>query len=148
MSSSAYTPLDRSTGYRSEVSGKRSSPSPEVTTAEAKHDVQPHYVCNKAFTALLVLISILLLIAAVATIALKSLTLAPDILGYVSSNTRHNEYCGVNPASRLTRLERARTIEKVVVRIGDVKGDSEVGHIAFATGDEEIRLLRRNKLCD
>jgi len=105
------------------------------------------YICNRTFACLLFLISCLLLVEALASILLKSLTLSPDFLGYVSSFTRDNPYLHVGEASHMDGLERSRALQSLRVAIKDVNSGAEVGHIAFAEADE-ARGLRKERLYD
>jgi hypothetical protein len=114
----------------------------QVTRFDSKE-----YHSNKAFAGILFIISFLLLCQAVASVALMMMTLAPDILGYVSSFTRDNPYLGVSGASHLDGLERARALQALHVTIGDVNVGSDVGHIAL-TASENVQRLRKQKLYD
>lgn len=105
------------------------------------------YHVNMGFATVLVIISFLLLVQAVASVVFRSLTLAPDILGYVSSFTRDNPYLEPNGASHFDGLERARSLQSLRITIGDVNPGSDVGHIAL-TASEGVQRLRKNKLYD
>lgn len=105
------------------------------------------YHSNKAFGGILFIISFLLLCEAVASVALRITTLAPDILGYVSSFTRDNPYLGASGASHLDGLERARALQALMVTIGDVNVGSEIGHITL-TASENVQRLKKQRLYD
>ena len=105
------------------------------------------YHSNKAFGGILFIISFLLLCEAVASVALRITTLAPDILGYVSSLTRDNPYVGVSGASHLDGLERARALQALMVTLGDVNVGAEIGHITL-TASENVQRLKKQRLYD
>lgn len=67
-------------------------------------------------------------------------TVAPDILGFVSSLTRDNRYFAPLPPgdSLLDGEQRARKLRNMKVQIQDVRPDSDVGHIAFARADMSL----------
>lgn len=89
----------------------------------------------KWFSVLLVS-SIILQIAAYTGLVLKYITLAPDILGYVSSLTLLNPYIPVpTGGTTLDGLERAALLHNIKIRIGDVCGNEPVGAIAVAKAD-------------
>ncbi|KAH7385587.1 hypothetical protein DE146DRAFT_212907 [Phaeosphaeria sp. MPI-PUGE-AT-0046c] len=90
------------------------------------------YVCNITFAILTIVISLLLFAAAATSAILGSITKAPDILGYVSTLARDDPYFGTTVPSHQSGLEAARTLRDVRVIIGDVRKESDVGHIAFA----------------
>jgi hypothetical protein len=105
------------------------------------------YVCNRTFASILFIIPLVLLIAALLSIVLKSLILAPDILGFVSSSTGNNPLIGeMMKASYLGGLEKARLLKDVEVRIGDVEVGKEVGRVVFATRKMEMDRLRKRRL--
>lgn len=110
------------------------------------------YLCHWRYAALLFLISLILLIAALTSLVLRAMTLAPDILGCVSTCTRDNPYVALGTLSEqpshLNGLARARALRDLRVMIGDVNGESEVGHIAFADMRREPERLRRKRLYD
>ncbi|GIK06734.1 hypothetical protein Aspvir_002384 [Aspergillus viridinutans] len=80
--------------------------------------------------------AILLQFCAVAALSLKSMTIAPDILGYVSSMTRENPHIPLPPGgSSYSGPERARLLRDLKVQILDVQGYNDTGHIALASRD-------------
>ncbi|TVY35165.1 hypothetical protein LSUB1_G007567 [Lachnellula subtilissima] len=105
------------------------------------------YHSNKAFGGILFIISFLLLCEAVASVVLRINTLAPDILGYVSSLTRDNPYVGASGASHLDGLERARALQALIVTLGDVNVGAEIGHITL-TASENVQRLKKQRLYD
>ncbi|KAI9794778.1 MAG: hypothetical protein M1816_002906 [Peltula sp. TS41687] len=107
-----------------------------LTSARAARPNGDKYHCNWTWVFIFLLTSAVLQLAALGGLVLKYLTLAPDILGYVSSYTRDNPHAAVFPGgSHLDGPERARKLKNVVVRLADVRGDADVGHIAFAVKD-------------
>jgi hypothetical protein len=74
-----------------------------------------------------------------------SITLAPDIFGYVSSCTRDNPYFTDGEPSYLSGLERAKAMRNVRVIIGEVGEVPVPGHIAFAT-TVDARPLQKGRL--
>lgn len=105
------------------------------------------YNCNVTFASILLVISALLLLASIATFVLLFCTLAPDILGFVSSCTRDNPFASVDQASHLDGLERTRDLTEMYVTIGDVHGEQEIGHIAFAA-KAKAQQLHKGRLYD
>lgn len=110
------------------------------------------YSCRWRYAALLSIISSILLVAAVTSLILKSLTLAPDILGFVSTYTRDNPNVVLgtlsDQPSYLDGLARARALRELRVMIGDVNGESEVGHVAFADMRREPQRLTSTRFYD
>lgn len=124
-----------------------------TTQAHVLQSERQMYVCHWTYVALLIITSLVLLAAGLATLILKHMTLAPDIFGYASSCIRDNPYAMLGPdadggASHKDGLEQARVLRRVRVMIGDVNGESEVGHIAFATMRAEPQRLRKHRQYD
>lgn len=68
------------------------------------------------------------------------------MFGFVTSMTYENPYMKIpNGGSTLDAMERARLLKDVEVYVGDVQGDEDVGHIAFAAGSP-LRTLERGRL--
>lgn len=99
------------------------------------HDTNK-YVCNIAFAVLTISISLLMFLVAAASALLRSVTRAPDILGYVSALARDDPHFAIPVSSYHSGLESARALRDVRVMIGDVRNDDEVGHIAFAASND------------
>lgn len=78
---------------------------------------------------------VLLFSAAVAGIALKTLTPTPDVLGYVSSLTRDNPYVEVpKGGSTLDGIERSLMLKDLQLQLGDVAPETDrAGHIALGS---------------
>lgn len=119
-------------------SGYYSSPAfyPMYTnsTITVYHDI---YLCNYLWLTMLLASSIVLLVLGILGIALERKCRAPDIMGYVSSQTYDNPYMSLPPGgSAMDAMERARLLRDVRVKIGDAKHMEDVGHVVFATLDE------------
>ncbi|KAK4986133.1 hypothetical protein LTR50_005505 [Elasticomyces elasticus] len=107
-------------------------------TAMRTHQV---YVCNFVWLALLLISTSVLLTIGIVGIVMKERTLAPDMMGYVASMTYENPYVKVpDGGAAIDAMDRARSLKNLRVRIGDVEGKSEVGHIAFTAGIQTRRL--------
>ncbi|KAL4922418.1 hypothetical protein BDW62DRAFT_197093 [Aspergillus aurantiobrunneus] len=92
------------------------------------------YRTNPAWVAVFLVATIFLQLSAFAGLLMRSVTVAPDILGSVSSLTRDNPHFPL-PAggSTLSGLERARRLRDLRVQIADVGKDGEAGHIALVS---------------
>ena len=102
-----------------------------VATLTSIH-LQAKYSVNRWHAALLITISFLLLICALASMVLARITRAPDVLGYVSTMTRDNEFAGVpEGGSALDGAQRTRLLGGLKVQLGDVRPEEEVGWIAL-----------------
>lgn len=91
------------------------------------------YVSSRLWIGLLLVITAVLQLCAVAGFYLKYTATAPDILGYVSTLTRDNPFTPMVPegGNSLSGLERARLLSDLPVQIGDVNWQEDMGHIAF-----------------
>lgn len=99
------------------------------------------YECDMLFAGLLLAISCLLFIAGLASLVLMLVTIAPDILGYVSSYTRDNPFAGAEKqASHLEGPERSKALREMSVTLGDVKGQEDTGYIALAATERTVPL--------
>lgn len=97
----------------------------------------------------LLVTSLFLLIAAIATIGLDCVTIAPDIFGFASSATRDNFYLPeYGERSYLDGFQRARALGDVQFRIGDAKPRAAVGYIALMTDLGAPKMLRRERKYD
>ncbi|KAK7217916.1 hypothetical protein V2G26_005919 [Clonostachys chloroleuca] len=105
------------------------------------------YQCNMIFATILIVISGLLVLASLATIALMNATRVPDILGYISSFTRDNPYATFEQASHIDGLERVRELREMNMTVGDVNPRGDIGHIAFAA-TVEVHRLKEDRLYD
>ena len=79
---------------------------------------------------------------------LSKITKAPDVLGYVSTMTRDNEYVRVpEGGSTLDGMQRARYLARMKVQLANVRPEDEAGLIALRSlggGDDANtgRLMR------
>lgn len=102
-----------------------------ATTASITH-LRPVYVSSHSWATILLIASLLLFICAIYGTILKYQTVAPDVLGYVSSLTRDNPYVPLpGGGTALDGLERARLLKNMKVRLQDVTPGDPQGHIAL-----------------
>lgn len=97
-------------------------------------DTREIYIADRRWCAILLIISSILQVLAVAGLLLRAWTAGPDILGFASSMMRDNPYfpgsvnsCG----SALGGADRARLCRDVRVQIADVQPEEERGYIVF-----------------
>lgn len=107
-----------------------------------------HYVVHKAFAGITMGLSLALCLAALVSLVLGVIIKAPDILGFVSTSARDNPYVQEHVPSRSDGLQAARALRDVRMRIGDVNGLGEVGHVAFTTMGEGAGKLSRKRMYD
>ncbi|KAK2787597.1 hypothetical protein FQN53_005047 [Emmonsiellopsis sp. PD_33] len=103
------------------------------------------YICHRAWLGVFLTICIVLQIMALGAVVLKRLTLAPDILGYVSSYTRDNPHTPVPGGTFQDGLARSRLLKDVRVMLGDVRSAEQVGHISFVAQGEHAAISRLKK---
>ncbi|KAF3040303.1 hypothetical protein E8E12_006936 [Didymella heteroderae] len=116
-----------------------------TTTATSKSTTQI-FACNFAWVALLLASSIIILITGLVAVVLKRRTLGPEMFGFVASMTYENPWLNLpTGGTMLDSMERARLLKDIEVQIGDVRGNEEIGHIAFAAG-VPLRKLERGRL--
>ena len=122
------------------------------TTASVK-EITPlaQYVVSIWQAALLIVITFMLVICAITSMILSKITKAPDVLGYVSTMTRDNEYVRVpEGGSTLDGMQRARYLAHMKVQLADMRPEDEAGLIALRNpggGDEaNTGRLIRNRL--
>ncbi|CAH0025480.1 unnamed protein product [Clonostachys rhizophaga] len=91
------------------------------------------YRTDKAWTALHLGTSFVLLILAGLGLALRLLIKGPDVIGYASSMTRDNTYIPLlqDSGSVLHGPTRARLLKDLRVQLADVRPESNAGYIAF-----------------
>lgn len=106
------------------------------------------YVVHKAFAGITMGLSLALCLAALVSLVLGVIIKAPDILGFVSTSARDNPYVPEHVPSRADGLQAARALRDVRMRIGDVNGLGEVGHVAFTTIEQESGKLSRKRMYD
>lgn len=123
------------------------------TTVIEQHSV---YKANYVWITVLLVTSMILLVCTLASLLLRLITIAPDILGYVSSLTRDSPYFETlqSGGSVLSGEERARKLRDVKVQIADVNPEAKVGHVAFVKAEtlqgekQEYARLRRGRNYD
>jgi hypothetical protein len=102
-----------------------------TTTANISNEVQLYH-SERIYIGILLTLTTLLQICAVVGLVLKYMATAPDVLGYVSTQTRDNQHVEVPIGGNvLDGLERARLLGGMKVQIGDVRWEGKEGHIAF-----------------
>lgn len=116
-----------------------------ATTNSTVSKTHAIFVCNFAWLGLLFAAAATIFTTGVASLVLKWKTLGPEMFGFVTSMTYENRYVKIpNGGSMLNGMERARLLKDVEFCVGDVKGESDVGHIAFAAG-VPLRKLERGR---
>lgn len=104
------------------------------------------YRVNWKWFGVLLSCSLVLLSAAYAGMALKYLSIAPDIIGYASSLTMLSPYVPTpTGGTTLHGLERTALLHDLPVRLGDVCPDEPVGAIALAANDGRVVRLDRSR---
>jgi len=118
-----------------------------TTTIQGRRFDGEQYICNIPFAIIVIFISCFLFLAANVSTILGIITTAPDILGYVSTAARDNPYFeGYAIPSHFDGMEATRYLRDVRVMIGDVKGKSEIGRVAFTPMDTLPQRLAKRKL--
>lgn len=97
-----------------------------------------------------IIAAVLLQLCAFIGLFLKFKTIAPDLLGFVSSMTRDNPYIHLpSGGSNLSGSERAKLLRDLPVQILDVDGQNDTGYIALGNAAEQKlayqRLNRRRR---
>jgi len=125
------------------------------TTGELKSDYQQAtvtviqkisvYNANYVWITVLLIVSVILLLCALASLALRIFAIAPDILGFVSSLTRDSRYfeCLSPGGSLLDGEQRARKLRSLKIQIVDVRPEADVGHIAFVPSQVHCDFQRK-----
>ncbi|KAF2814991.1 uncharacterized protein BDZ99DRAFT_485502 [Mytilinidion resinicola] len=104
------------------------------------------FFCSFAWLSLLLAASTIILVTGAAALLLRRKTIAPEMFGFVTSMTYENTHVKIPPGGNvLDAMERARLLKDVKVRVGDVRGEADVGHIAFSAG-VKVRTLERGRL--
>jgi hypothetical protein len=113
------------------VTGIDSSLATNTTTEEI-------YLCSTVWYVFLLLsATVLFAVALVGTWLKYFRTVAPDIVGHISSLTRDNPYVKIpGGGSSLSGFKRARYLKDVEIKIADLKPDDEVGRIVIMSVDE------------
>jgi hypothetical protein len=103
------------------------------TVADTANKIEIYAAC-RIWIGLLLVITLILQLCAIAGVWFKYKATAPDVLGHVSSLTRDNAFALVpDGGNTLDGLERARLLRDLKVQVGDVKWEEDKGHIAFRT---------------
>ncbi len=121
-------------------------------------ETRPVYQANFVWVALLLVVSLVLFLCALASLVTRLLILAPDMLGFVSTLTKDNalfqEHDVMALSSTLSGQDRARKLRHLRVMIADVRPEDEIGHIALAPVEKEDSererqtRLRKGRLYD
>jgi hypothetical protein len=89
----------------------------------------------------------LLLIAGTLSVIVESMTVAPDVLGYVSTVARNSKYLQLPKTnSAMNGGERARVLGQTKVMMQDVKAKANVGRIALGLKHENAERLKPGRL--
>ncbi|OIW25465.1 hypothetical protein CONLIGDRAFT_648490 [Coniochaeta ligniaria NRRL 30616] len=89
----------------------------------------------------------LLLVAGTLSVIVESMTVAPDILGYVSTVARNSKYLQLPKTnSAMNGGERARVLGQTKVMMQDVKAKADVGRIALGLKHENAQPLQQGRL--
>jgi hypothetical protein len=116
-----------------------------TTTADVT-DKQEVFLCNVPWLVLLMISSVVIFTIGIGALVLKHRTLSPEMFGFVTSMTYENPWVKVpDGGTTLDAMERARLLKDVDVYVADVRGEENVGHIAFAAG-VPLRKLERGRL--
>ncbi|KAI0196906.1 hypothetical protein F4808DRAFT_439220 [Astrocystis sublimbata] len=89
--------------------------------------------CNEAWFAVLVLVSLVIFVCALAGAILRLMTIAPDVLGSLSVAFLYNRLDGLAGSSTWSSSEWARELKDARVRLADVNPEGEIGCIALAS---------------
>jgi hypothetical protein len=116
----------------------------QSTVATLTHTVEV-FGYSRAWLALLFVCSGVLLATGVAGTLVGQRTRVPDILGYVASMTYNNRYLPLpEHGGVLDAMHRARILRDLPVSVGDVRGDDEVGRVAF-TSEMAVRTMETGR---
>lgn len=99
--------------------------------------------CHKAYFSILVVVSILLFLAGLATAYLDATRQGPDVLDDFVNSLRHSPYVHVDQGPSMEDgQEKARRLRQTVIQMGDVKPGDEYGYVAIGTPSEEQPVRR------
>lgn len=105
------------------------------------------YVINGPWLAGFTVCAAILFLAGLAGVVVESMTVAPDVLGYVSTVARNSRYLQLpKTSSAMSGGERAKTVGGVKVMMQDVKGKANVGKIALGLKHENAQRLVAGRL--
>lgn len=89
----------------------------------------------------------LLLVAGTLSVIVESMTVAPDVLGYVSTVARNSKYLQLPKTnSAMSGGERARVLGETKVMMQDVKAKADIGRIALGLKHESAEPLKPGRL--
>ncbi|KAI3337529.1 hypothetical protein HD806DRAFT_42996 [Xylariaceae sp. AK1471] len=109
-----------------------------IGTAETRMNV---IKCNYAWLAILVFSSTTLFSCGVASTVLSIRRLGPDILDRFSTSLRENPHVHDSQASSMEDSStKAVRLRDVIVRLGDVQPNEDVGFVAIALAERSTRL--------
>jgi hypothetical protein len=122
-----------------------------IGTIEVQNSVV--LVCNIAWCAVLLIVSMILLVISIATALLNLCRRGPTILDSFSSLIRDNRYCDLeipHLSSMEDAFHQSKRLQNVIVRLGDVKPEDDIGHIAVGvvTDEKAVRRIHLKRLYD
>lgn len=126
----------------------QSSESPFIgaTTEATVTAVEERFVCNFAWLAVLLVSSIAIFVTGGTAWVLKQRTLGPEMFGFVASMTYENPWVKIpRGGTAMDAMERARLLKDIDFQVGDVRGEDEIGRVAFSAG-VPLRKLERGRL--
>jgi hypothetical protein len=145
LSATRHTFMDWYNTFEQDIQDVNSPFIGATTTADVIN-TEEIFVCKFAWLALLLVASGVTLATGGVALLLKRRTLGPELFGFVTSMTYENPWMKVPPGgTMLDAMERARLLKDVEVRVADVCGNDDIGHIAFAAG-VPVRKLERGRL--
>jgi hypothetical protein len=108
------------------------------------------FVVNITWAVIFLICDVVLLAAGIVSVAIESLTVAPDTLGYVSTvarNSKHLQLPKTEVNSAMSGGERAKKLGSTVVMMQDVsKPGANVGRIALGMKHEKAKKLESGRL--
>jgi hypothetical protein len=108
---------------------------------------QDVFVVDYAWAAVYLVCAAVLLLAGAASVAVESQTVAPDVLGYVSTVARNSRHLHLQKtSSAMTGPERARMLGRTEVMMQDVKPTAAVGRIALGMKHDKAEKLKPGRL--
>jgi hypothetical protein len=116
-------------------------------TAKLQYAKDLKYVINDGWFAGFTICAGILFLAGLAGVVVESMTVAPDVLGYVSTVARNSRYLQLpKTSSAMSGGERAKTMGGVKVMMQDVKGNANVGKIALGLKHDKAQRLVPGRL--
>lgn len=121
-----------------------------VPNAHWYHTGAEIFVLNVTWAVIFLICDVILLAAGIVSVAIESLTVAPDTLGYVSTvarNSKHLQLPKTEVNSAMSGGERAKKLGSTVVMMQDVsKPGANVGRIALGMKHEKAKKLESGRL--